>query len=565
MVNPVASGSSPRYVEMGRTFSGESDGGRNLELSMAATVFRDLQSAGYISSSARLADAPPSGASGTASGLRGTSYEARLVELIRDRDGNGKLDIDMDRLRDSGLLSRSATPEQLESAISGRPRDALSDTFLNNQDRKSGLNDYNVSPNARGRTVQGYSRGMVLNGTQDRQNETYAASLPGRVSQSPEEARRVANEAIAGAQALTGRGDQRNAQDLLVRSGDALQNAGRLDDARRVFRELQNPPYRDTQTNLVQDRLDQVRRTTPGFDEARHVIPVDSPHAHSTIHATDYRSTYGGLADRRLAQIDQTQEMQRLTGQASIDPRNMDQVRDYFQRYAAGEGGHPRSTEEVRGEYQRYMQNFYAHSGDGVEWTSSIPQDQRPGRMTEILADQPRDASGRTIVDCEGYTYMSRSILGGINAADGHPRFAVMFAERPGHVTTGVFDRLSGQGFSQNNGDMTMFDRNFIVPSGPRRRGAPDPGGHFDVEAMGQATAHSIATNHYNVVGLGMTPSAADTMDDGTPPLPRVGRFLYDGDRVIGTVTPEFRANYEAWTRTQLNPTVSGYLASLDR
>jgi hypothetical protein len=563
MVDPVVSSSAPRYVEMGRDFRRESDGGRNLEVAMAATMFRDLQRAGLIDSSAHLADEPPNGASGAASGLRGTSYEARLVELIRDRDGNGRLDVDMDRLRDSGLLSRSATTDQLERAISGTPRERLSDTFINGQARDSGLNDYGVAPNSRGRQVQSYSQGMVLSGTQDRATQTFGQEAPDRARRSPEEARRLANEAITGAQVLTGRGDQRNAQELLVRTGDSLQQAGRHDDARRVYQELQRPPYRDTQVNLVQDRLDAERARVQNFQEGRHVIPVDSPHSHATVDPTSYRSTYGQLADRRLAQIDQTQRMQQLTGRTELDPRNMDHVRDYFQRYSEG-----RTTDQVRGEYQSYLQNFYAHSGDGVEWTSSIPQNERPARMTEILRDQPRDASGRAIIDCEGYTYMTDSILGGVRNPDGNRRFDLVYAERPGHVTTGVFDRNSGQGFGQNNGDTTMFEGRFTTPIGRQRRGVePSIGAgtaQWDSQAVAQATARSIATDHYNVIGLGRTPEAARASDDTG--LPRVGAYIYDGDRIIGTVTPQFRDGYAEWRNRRLGGgSVSEYLGALDR
>ncbi|MCB9649181.1 MAG: hypothetical protein H6730_21630 [Deltaproteobacteria bacterium] len=95
----MAGASAPRYIEMNRRFDTQSDGGRDMEVAMAATVFRDLQDAGHIPAGARLADEPP----GSGGSLRGTSYEARLVELITDRDGNGRLDLDMDRLRSAAL------------------------------------------------------------------------------------------------------------------------------------------------------------------------------------------------------------------------------------------------------------------------------------------------------------------------------------------------------------------------------------------------------------------------------------------------------------------------------
>jgi hypothetical protein len=541
MVDALAPSTAPRYVEMNRTFGRERDGGRNLEVAMAATAFRDLQTAGLIPASARLADAPPASGTGTAAGLRGTSYEARLVEMIRDRDGNGRLDLDVDTLRQSGLVSSSATNDQLESAISGAPRERLTDTFINRQASNSGLNSYGVAPSARGRDVQGYSSAMPVQSTQDRQTAAFVADIPRRATAG--ESRQVADEAILAAQGLNGRRDQRGAQEMLTRTGDALQSAGRFDDARRVYGELRNPPYRDTAVNLVQGSVDQVRRDTGNDFSSRSVAVIPNGGTSNEIDPSRFRSTYGQLADRRIAQMDQHQEMARVTGRTNFDPTNMDHARDYFQHYAQGH-----TTDQVRGEWQRYQQNFFTHAGQGVTWDPNVPVDQRSARVNELLAGQPRDAAGRTIVDCEGFTYMTRNVLGGIQDAQGRNRFDVVFAERPGHVITGVFDRSSGQAFSVYNNDTAMMEGNFVnAPTTRPRRGAPPPSvadgtATWNEAAVSQAMGRAMAGNTVDIVGLGLTPSAATVTDESG--RPRTGAGVWDGNGFRGVVTPQMAEAY---------------------
>ncbi len=546
VVNPVASSSSPRYVEMNRAFGTQRDGGRNMEVAMAATVFRDLQAAGHIPAGARLADAPPA----AGAGLRGTSYEARLVELIRDRDTNGRLDLDVEGLRSSGMLTGSPSADQVESAISGAPRTRLSDEFLRTQARNSGLNEYGAV-NARGRSVQSYSSGMVLTTAQDRSSQAFVDDVGRRAGQSPEESRRVANEAILGAQALNGRGDQRHAQELLAGTGDRLQAAGRLDDAARVYRELQGAPYASTPVNLVQDRIDSVRRSTPDFNAQTGVIAATNGGTTTEIVPRNYQSTYGDLASRRLGQIDQTREMQRVTGRADFDPRNMDHARDYFQHYAQGRG-----TDEVRGEYQRYLQNFYNHAGQGVTWDPAIRPDDRPGRMTDMLRDQPRDGAGRTIVDCEGYTYMNQSILGGIRRDDGSPRFDIVQAGRAAHVTSGALDRATGQGFTINN-DQTAPLTGRLVQND-----------RWDMGVVAQGVARDIGGQYYDVIGFGRTPSTAIPTEEQRAPnehgAPRVGTFVYDGQRIVGQVDQRMHDDFLRSQETLGPPSISEYLGQVD-
>lgn len=496
---------------------------------MAVTIFRDLQAAGHIPSSARLSDAPPSNPSGQV----GSSYEARLVGLIRDRDSNGRLDIDVDQLRNSGMLTGSPTNDQIEQAISGAPRTQVSDAFLRGQteshwpSRGSDLTSLH-HPNARGREVQRYSNGMVLNGSQERQTQQFLGEVDARARQSPEESRRVADEAIAGAQLLTTRNDTRNARELLIGTGDRLQQAGRLDDAERVFRELQRPPHRDAQVNLVQPHVDAERRRSTSFDPARHVAQVDNNGTHTEITPTSatYNTTYNGLAERRLAQIQQTRDIQRVVPNG--DPNNVDHMRQYFTNYSQNH-----TTEQTGQEYQRYLQNFYAHPGNnGVTWRSDIPPDQRPARVQEMFNGQPRDTSGRTIIDCEGYTYLTDRIFRDMPGQNGQPRFGVVHAGTPDHVIAGVVDRNTGEGFTVNNSDTRSF----------QARSAAD---------VALAMGREIGRDNLTLIAMGDRPSRADAADDGTG-QPHVGSIIWNGSNgPVGVVDEGFVTE---WQQAQSNP-----------
>ncbi|MCA9553233.1 MAG: hypothetical protein KC933_24565 [Myxococcales bacterium] len=531
----MAGASAPRYIEMNRRFDTQSDGGRDMEVAMAATVFRDLQDAGHIPAGARLADEPP----GSGGSLRGTSYEARLVELITDRDGNGRLDLDMDRLRSAGIITGSPTSDQLEQTLTSGPRAQLSDDFVRGQDRRSELTEYGVV-SRRGRRIQGYSSGMVLQGSQDRAQDSFLSDASTRAGRSPDEARAVAREGVAGAQVLLRRGDQRHAQSLLADTGEALMRSGRRDEARQVFQELQRAPYADTQVNLMQRQMDETQRQdrtyTPGND-----IAVESGGTTNTIDVSDFRSTYGELAQHRLTQIDTQDRMETALGR-SVNPTRMEDARAYFQQYAQGH-----STDEVRQEYQRYMESFYVHTGRGVEWNSAVSEDDRPAHMTELLSHQPTDDAGRRLVDCEGYSYMTDAILGGVRDESGQPRFDVGYAARPGHIISGVFDRASGEGFTVNNDDTQMMQGDLSSDRG-----------------RATALARGIADGYYNVIGVGRHPSDTDTQeDDGTP---RTGALIWTGNDFVGVVNPQFQEGYRQWRDSRLGGgSVSEYLAHLDR
>jgi hypothetical protein len=526
MVDGVSTSNSPRYLEMNRDYGSEPDGGKNLELAMGATIFRDLQKAGYIDPNAKLSDHPPG-----AGNVNGKSYEARLVQLIKDRDGNGKLDIDLDALRGSGMLQGSPTTDQLEGALSGKPRERLSDSFINGQSDKSGLSWHGL-PMDKGKKVQAYSNGMVLNNTQDRQTDAVLSGAADRAAKSPDEAKALANSAITNAQVLAGRGDQNNARRLLSGTGQALQDAGRLDDAAKVYKQLQKDPYAKVPLNLAQDLVDRTvgrgNATEVPDNKTLELARSDGKGNVSDIKLSDFKSTYGDLATHHLAQIDQTKQMQATLGR-SVDPHNVDDAREYFNAYAKG-----KPTDQVRGEYERYLKNFYTHSGEGVTWDKEVPEADRPNQLNDLFGAQDQDLKGRTIIDCEGYSYLTDHVMGGIKNADGSPRFNVDYAEKQTHVITGVFENHAQkgqplQGFSVNNSSTKMFSGP-ITKDAQRRQALSD-------ELFSGAGRVSYA------VGFGSDQAAAQPVERPSPNSPavrpRVGQYIRTPDGQLLQVTPK--------------------------
>jgi hypothetical protein len=511
MVDAVSS--SPTYLENNRTLSPDDDNGnRDQELAMGAVVFRDLQREGLIDKDAKLADRPP--ASGKPAGLRGTSYEARLTELVTDQDKNGKLDIDLDRLSKSGMLTKPTTPAELERVLSG-PQDQLSDKFIGGQDpSRSKLSAFGIK-NQRGQDVQDASKGMVLSGAQERQTQAFIDDAKTRMKSGPEEAKRVADEAIMGAQVLTQRGDQRNAQALLSGTGDALQAGERLDQSARVWRELRKPPYKDTPVNVVQDKIDEVKVADPNYKDGQ-VIQFSSGVNTDRLAPDGFKSTYGATADRRLAQIDQNQRMNKTLGRPA-SPQSVDDARDYFNAYAKG-----KTTDQVRTEYQSYLKNFYVHTGDGVDWDPKIDPKDRPAQLQSMLNQQDQTKDGRTLVDCEGFSYLTDHILGGVSNPDGSKRFDVTYARNSEHVITGVFDRGGGLGFTVNNSNTTLLA---VRPNDPA--------------AENNAIASQLAGSAYEVLGFGANQDDAAVWSGGHL---KPGAMVYDGatHQLVGSVTSQF-------------------------
>ncbi len=194
------------------------------------------------------------------------------------------------------------------------------------------------------------------------------------------------------------------------------------------------------------------------------------------------------------------------------------------------------------------MEAFFVHSGQGVTWDETVSENDRPDQLTGLLASQPKDDSGRTLVDCEGYCYMTDTLLGGITDESGANRFDVAYVSRPGHVISAAFDRTSGEAFSVNDDNTAMLSGDLTTNQGRTR-------------ALGEA----IASDHYNVISTARSPdeATATQSEDGGPAL---GALVWDGNRVLGTVTPEFQTAYRDWASQRLGGgLISQFIGHLHR
>ncbi len=506
---------------MGQRFDTQPDKGKNMEVAMAATMFRDLQDAGYIKKDAKLATKLPSHSS-----LSGKTYEARLVELIKDRDKNGKLDIDLSALKSSGMLQGSPSTDQLEGTLGGTPRARLSDSFIQKQDDKSQLNGLKFQ---RGQKVQRLSAGMVLSANQDRATAKFADSVSGRVSKG--EGSKVAQEALNSAQVLQAK-SPRQAQELLLKTSDALVSAGARGDAKKLYERLKQPPYKDTKINLVQKYTDQSIRS--GRTEKLRYTVKRNRKTKTTIDSADHRKTVGELADRKLSQIDQHDRMEKVLGR-KVDPHKYSDVTAYFDKFAKG-----KSTGQVRGEYEKYLKNFYVHSGEGVTW-NNVPADQRPAKLQDVMEGQPKDAAGRKLIDCEGYTYLTDRILGSVKDGKGNKRFDVQYAGKDTHVISSVVDKGSREAFLVNNSN--------TKPLGKLK----------DQAQLRQILGNELAKGVYDLVGWGPKPSDSIVQKNG---IPKVGAVIWSGSRATGTVDDEFAQSYRKLKESHSQPglTISNYI-----
>ncbi|MCB9653587.1 MAG: hypothetical protein H6729_05600 [Deltaproteobacteria bacterium] len=348
---------------------------------------------------------------------------------------------------------------------------------------------------------------------------------------SPESMRTIAgtDRALARATELerSGRGDA--ARELLRTTGDSLLERGERFEAARVFRRLQEAPNRDQPVNLLDREMDAYRRDHPGATDVPRILSTESGGTYTHMDTRDFATTYGDLASRRLAQIEQHDRMERVLGR-SMDPRSPDDARDYFTAFSRG-----RSTDAVRTEYEQYLQNFYVHAGNNVSWTTDIPADRRHASLDTILARQPQDGAGRTIIDCEGYADITRHVLSGARTSTGEQRFTTGYASRPTHIISAVGDRETGEAFVVNNA------------STRRLEGTSAERGLSLLQEIGD-----VGEDQTTLVGVGDSVTDARPIDEATG-RPRLGSIIWhDGPR--GVVGLDFLDRFDTAERNHQIP-----------
>jgi cell wall-associated NlpC family hydrolase len=492
------------------SFKAEADGGENLELAMAVTIFKRLQDAGLIPVKAKLADDVPK-----LEGSKATSYEARLVELIKDTDGNGRLEIDLEALASAKVLTGATTALALEGTLSGRTTGTIPDAFITKQDSKSKLN-------LKGDDVKAYARGMVLTNEQD------AAVINSFVARAKAEPVAVSREAVAAAQVLVVKGRSAEARALLETSGDALAAAGNFAEARAVFQTLTQAPHADVKRNLLQNEID-LTRTNHSFDEKTQTLQRKTSGNTLSLDTEAFASTVGATAKVRLEQLSVQERMSATLGRP-VDPGAMKDAGAYFQAFSKGH-----DAKAVASEFQSYLQAFYKHAGEGVEWNAAIPQDARAGRLDELVGSQLQDESKRRVIDCEGFVYLSDRLLGGIENPDGSRRFQVEYATRPGHVIAGITEPATKQVFVVNNDKVSQPE--FARDTHER-------------------IARALCGENMNIFGISTRQSESEPKVEVSNKYspPRVGTFVWNGSAIVGEIDASQQSRYQDYAnRTGLN------------
>ena len=214
--------------------------------------------------------------------------------------------------------------------------------------------------------------------------------------------------------------------DLLSRTCDSLLKQGKTDAARVLAQELKTPQYAGTAVDTV-GRLNGLSGQTvaPNGNEIHYNSQGGIP------------GTLGGIGDTRLAQADQIDRMTKTLGRP-VDPQNLNDVKAYFQQVKKDQG-----MAGAAKEFGLYTENFAKHpAGPRTDWKDARSDLTDPQKLTEILKGQPRDAAGRTVLDCEGHTWLAAAVFGKDND--------VVFMNDKSHIAVSVFDKKTGEGFFVN-------------------------------------------------------------------------------------------------------------------
>ncbi len=309
----------------------------------------------------------------------------------------------------------------------------------------------------------------------------------------------------------------------------AFERQGLLDQARVLYRELQQSPFAEVSRHAMDRRFTSLKASDTAYDAARHVLK-DKGLNETTIAERGFKLTQAGFAEAKLLQLDQRQRMEDVLGR-TVNLRDLDAAREYFARVAA------QGPEHVSRELGLYLRAAYVHSGDGVTWTSTVPMDERPAKLGSLLGAQPRDEAGRTVIDCEGFAMLADRLLDG-------DQYDVSYASRPGHVIAVVREKGAGEA-------MFFVDNATATPPSYAERSAED---------RAAAVGRQLCGNTYDVFQISRRQSASEPVEPGDVlGMPRVGAAVFDGERVRGVVTEEIREMFRD-ARNRTGVTFSGFL-----
>jgi|GEM_PF-2974586 len=240
------------------------------------------------------------------------------------------------------------------------------------------------------------------------------------------EVKKLVSEAKSSASEM----DPAHGGDLMLRTADKLAAAGRKAEARELLQEVK-------QGSTANTTVDLAGKYSGGVNQTK------APNGNTvSVEPGGINETLGTVADRRLAQLDQVDKMEKTLGR-KVDPYDVGALRDYFQKVKA-DGGMKAAGQE----YNQYLQNFTKHPG-GVEnnWVQNKADLDDPTKMASVMKNQTRDASGRMLLDCEGTTFLTGQIFGAKPSTAGNE---VWFTADQQHIAATVIDPKTGEGFHVN-------------------------------------------------------------------------------------------------------------------
>ena len=283
-----------------------------------------------------------------------------------------------------------------------------------------------------------------------------------------------------------------------------------------MLRELTKPPHADVPLHIGKRFLERMEGLR--FDPDRHAAVFGDGGNSTSVDVNKFRSTVGRVASIRVSQVELRGRME-STLHRPVDPYETADVREYFQQLAK-----TGSAEAIAAEFEVYLKAYYVHAGDGVTWSKSVPLDERPDRIDELIEGQPSDAAGRRLIDCECFSYLADNVFSAIETKNGDRRFAVRYVQRPGHITALVVDRASRRAFGVDNEDVDALgtvetDRALVVAAG-----------------------NLIAGSESEIFRIARTPGDAKTTDEVG--LPKRGSVGWKNGKIAGIVDDRVRDHY---------------------
>lgn len=237
----------------------------------------------------------------------------------------------------------------------------------------------------------------------------------------------------------------------------------KADAGRRADRQDKLPPLRDYKENGMPKSVKDAGSYVGKDENGTKVTAYKTGGNTTNVKEGNLQVSDDEAKKSRQAQKDYTAKMSGIIGADVSNPPSVNAAKGYFKTLAKRGA----SSKEIQAEYKDYLKTFYKHPG-GVSWSGGKPD---PANLDKQFKDQPIAKDGKRLIDCEGYSALTESVMGDLKKPNGQKMFDVLHASPAGHVVTGVFPR----GGDQRDG--------FVVDNHNVRSVRPDPRSNKDYAA----------------------------------------------------------------------------------